>query len=171
MSLQIQRANWDPDISAHYIPPDPTQYFAYLCACRSCRLSTGAPLVPWTLIPPANIFTANPTIGSQDTPADELLPVIFGHPVSSPEVKPGLALKHYWSSPDVCRSFCGKCGATISYWCGKRPDEVDIAVGILRAQEGSMARKWLEWEWVAAIFRRNVPTKTYWMRGQEVWIW
>ena len=33
------------------------------------------------------------------------------------------------------------------YWCGKRPDEVDIAVGILRSEEGSMARRWLEWEW------------------------
>jgi hypothetical protein len=57
-----------------------------------------------------------------------------------------LTLKHHWSSPDTCRSFCGKCGATISYWCNKRPDGLDLAVGILRGEEGSMARRWLQWE-------------------------
>jgi hypothetical protein len=80
------------------------------------------------------------------------MPVIFGHPASRPDANQGLALKHHWSSPDVCRSFCGNCGATVFYWSGQRPDEVHLAVGLLRAEEGSMARKWLEWEWGKCSF-------------------
>ena len=38
------------------------------------------------------------------------------------------------------------------YWCSQRPDELDLAVGILRADEGSMARRWLEWEWGRCSF-------------------
>jgi hypothetical protein len=152
VSLLIKRADWDPALSARCIPSDHTKYLTYLCACRSCRLSTGASLVPWTLVSPGNIFTTKTSVGSKDNPAAELSPVVFGYPVSSTAANPGLTLKHYWSSPDVCRSFCGDCGSTVSYWCGQRPDEVDIAVGILRAREGSMARRWLEWEWGRCSF-------------------
>jgi hypothetical protein len=34
----------------------------------------------------------------------------------------------------------------VFYWNNQRPDEVGVAVGVLRAEEGSMAREWLEWE-------------------------
>jgi hypothetical protein len=52
----------------------------------------------------------------------------------------------------MCRSFRGKYGATIFYWCSQRPEELDIAVEILRAEEGSTARRWLEWEWGRCSF-------------------
>jgi hypothetical protein len=111
VSLLIKRANYtfdsdsssnsNPEASARYVTSDFTKYLTYLCACRSCRLSTGVPLVPWTLIPPANIFNANSstTIGdSSSTPFDDrLVPVIFGHATSSPNANSGLALKHHWS--------------------------------------------------------------------------
>jgi len=55
----------------------------------------------------------------------------------------------------VCRSFCSKCGATVAYWCGERPDEVDLASGILRGGEGSLAREWLEWVWGKCSFEEE----------------
>src|ERR1700733_4091679 len=84
---------------------------------------------------------------SSMTSGHKIVPVIFGHATSSPNANPGLTLKHHWSSPDVCRSFCSKCGATVFYWCSQRPDELDLAVGVLRSEEGSMVRRWLEWVW------------------------
>lgn len=148
VSLLVKRANYasnsDPETSARYIPSDSTKYLTYLCACRSCRLSTGVSLVPWTLIPPGNIFNANDptTIGKLNSAS-----MTFGYASSNIDANSGLSLKHHWSSPDVCRSFCGKCGATMLYWNAQRPDEVDLAVGILRSEEGSMGRRWLDWEW------------------------
>jgi hypothetical protein len=155
VSLLIRRANYkansDPEVSAHDIRSDPTKYPTYLCACRSCRLSTGVSLQPWALVPPANIFNVNAPTTINDPPSnpseDNLVPVMIGYPTSNPDANHGLALKHNWSSPDVCRSFCGKCGATVFYWCGQQPNELSVAVGVLRSEEGSMARRWLEWEW------------------------
>jgi hypothetical protein len=160
VSLLIKRANYTSptkfEANARGLPSDPTKYITYMCACRSCRLSTGISLVPWTLIPLRNVFNGNnpAIISNRSSPPSKntLMPVIFGHPASRPEANQGLALKHHWSSPDVCRSFCGNCGATVFYWSGQRPDEVDLAVGVLRAEDGSMARKWLEWEWGRCSF-------------------
>jgi hypothetical protein len=155
VALLIRRANYkvnsNPEDSAHDISSESTKYPTYLCACRSCRLSTGVSLQPWALVSPANVFNANaPAIGNDPpsiTSDEHLVPVMFGYLNSSPDANPGLALKHNWSSSDVCRSFCGKCGATVFYWCGQRPDELGVAVGVLRSEEGSMARRWLDWEW------------------------
>ncbi|KAE8452524.1 hypothetical protein EG329_000427 [Mollisiaceae sp. DMI_Dod_QoI] len=155
VSLLIKRANYtssaNSDVSARYIPSDPTKWLSYFCACRSCRLSFGVSLTPWALVLPSHVFNAK-TPAAIDDPSlvnnkNNPLPVTFGRLACSPEANPGQTLKHHWSSPDVCRSFCGKCGASVSYWCEKRPDELDFAVGILRSEEGSMARGWLEWVW------------------------
>ncbi|PVH69808.1 hypothetical protein DL98DRAFT_623249 [Cadophora sp. DSE1049] len=131
VSLLIKRANYDasiPGTSTHDSSSDPAKFRASPCACRSCRLST------------VNVFNAN----ASNICEDKFMPVVVGHSASGPNANPGLALKHYWSSPERCWSFCGKCGATIFYWS---PDHLDVAVGILRAEEGSMARRWLDWEW------------------------
>ncbi|KIN00020.1 hypothetical protein OIDMADRAFT_104734 [Oidiodendron maius Zn] len=142
VSLLIKRANYasNPGTSTHHNSSDDTKYRASPCACRSCRLSTGVSMLPWTTIPTANVSNANASNVSED----KFVPVVVGHSASSPDANSGLTLKHYWSSPERCWSFCGKCGATIFYWS---PDHLDVAVGILRAEEGSMARRWLEWEW------------------------
>jgi hypothetical protein len=145
VSLMIKRANYDSkataNLPARYIPSDPTKWLSYFCTCRSCRLSFGVSLTPWTMVLPAHVFNANHTQGNI------FPPVTFGRQDSDTDANVGLTLKHYWSSPDVCRSFCGKCGASVSYWSEKRPDELDMASGIFRAEEGSMARRWLEWVW------------------------
>lgn len=137
VSLLIKRADYTSELdrTARRKPSDPKKYLTWPCACRSCRLSTGVSLMPYALIPPHNIFTK------------DLTPITFGYETSNQNANPSQTLKHNWSSPDTCRSFCGKCGATVFYWCEKRPDEVDVSVGIMRAEEGSMARAWLEWVW------------------------
>ena len=43
--------------------------------------------------------------------------MIFGRDALDPEANRGLKLKHHRSSPDVCRSVCGKCRVSVSYWC------------------------------------------------------
>jgi hypothetical protein len=53
-------------------------------------------MLPWTTIPTANVFNANASNISED----KFMPVVVGHSASSPNANPGLALKHYWSSPE-----------------------------------------------------------------------
>lgn len=145
VNLQIKRANHAPgDQNRCNYPADPTKYPTYLCACRSCRLSTGISLYPWTLVNVENVFNRE----SAGSPAR----ITVGFDVSSSDANPGQSFKHYWSSTDTCRSFCGKCGAVVSYWCAQRPHELDIAVGILRSEDGGMARKWLGWVWGECSF-------------------
>ena len=178
VSLLIKRASHtstsNPEDSRCYNLSDPTKYLAYFCACRSCRLATGASLVPWALVPPDGIFNANAStsINQGEQPSeDNLKPLIFGYSTSESDVNPGLMLKHYWSSPDTCWSFCSKCGATMFYWCGRRPEELDLAVGILRSEDGSMARSWLEWDWGRCSFAEEcVDGETYeaWLTSREI---
>ena len=61
----------------------------------------------------------------------------------------------YHSSSDVQRTFCGKCSATVFYWCDDRPELIDLAVGILRAEDGAMARQWLEWKWGKVVWKEE----------------
>lgn len=173
VSLVIKRASptspSNPVDSHRRVPRDPTKHRAYFCACRSCRTATGAPMIPWALAPPGNVFNANvPTaIDNDGLPSEEnLTPLVVGHATSDPNVNPGLTLKHHWSSPEVCWSFCSTCGATMFYWCGRRPDELDIAVGILRSEDGSMARSWLGWEWGRCYYAEQcIDGETY-----EAWL-
>lgn len=126
---------------------DRTKYLSYLCACRSCRLATGVSLTPWSIMPSANIFYGK----SSET----MKPVLFRSAASSPDTNVGQRLKHYWSSEKACRSFCGTCGATVAYVNNDREGEVDLATGILRAEEGSLARRWLDWDWGRCSFEEE----------------
>ena len=47
----------------------------------------------------------------------------------------GKTLRSYASSPGVKRSFCGKCGSTISFVGDNWPDEIDICIGIFDTPE------------------------------------
>ncbi|CAG9989852.1 unnamed protein product [Clonostachys byssicola] len=105
---------------------DQTKWMALYDTCDDCRLLNGTHLVGWTFIP---LSTCNPPIAR--------------------DLKIGTA-KTYQSSPNVLRSFCGTCGATVFFTCDERCPKggesvVDLATGILRATEGSMAEKWLTW--------------------------
>jgi hypothetical protein len=121
---------------------------------------------------PENVFNGKLVTGSDPIP-DERAHVIFGFASKDSNTNPGLSLRQYWSSPDTCRSFCHKCGATVSYWCGQRPDELDIAVGILRSEEGSMAKRWLGWVWGRCTFaEESIERETCdaWLRSADLMI-
>jgi hypothetical protein len=102
-------------------PSDTNKWLALLDLCDDCRLVDGTNIMAWTFVPVDHISphpSANLRIGSS---------------------------KRYRSSKDVLRTFCGTCGATVFYSCASRPGIVDVAVGILRAPEGTMAENWLIW--------------------------
>jgi len=172
VELKIRRANFSSEMEKgeekhkpRHIPSDPTKYLASMCACRSCRLATGTSLVPWMLIPVGNVFT------SPSSQKSDLAPLILGKEASNPSANSNQRLKHYWSSQDACWSHCGKCGAAMYYWNEKRKEEVDILVGVLRAEEGAMARRWLEWKWGSVGFEEEVVDAEVieaWRVGVEV---
>jgi hypothetical protein len=56
-------------------------------------------------------------------------------------------LQTYASSANVTRSFCSTCGAIV-FWSKAELSEtslLDVAVGLLAADEGARAEGWLEW--------------------------
>lgn len=71
------------------------------CHCRSCRLASGAPFVPWGTFPRS------------------------GFEITSGKLTP------YASSERVSRGFCSTCGTTLTYEHGTRPGEIDVALAAL----------------------------------------
>lgn len=102
-------------------PSDKSKWLACWDLCDDCRLVNGTHVVGWMFVPLDHI--------SPRPPADFMIG----------------SSKCYRSSEDVLRTFCGTCGATVSYSCSGRQHIVDVAVGILRAPEGVMAENWLLW--------------------------
>lgn len=105
-------------------PVDERKWRGVYDPCDDCRLVSGGNFIGWTFVP----FEA-----------------------TEPRVPENLELgtiKTFKSSTDVLRAFCGVCGATVFYY--NQGDEngervIDVATGILRAPEGSMAEGWLTW--------------------------
>ncbi|KAI9705304.1 MAG: hypothetical protein M1820_005134 [Bogoriella megaspora] len=111
------------------IANDASKYVAGNCVCQSCRLTNGGDIINWCFVPTSIIILPNGGLLSDQQPEN----FTFG------------TLKTYRSSEDVVRSFCGKCGATVFYAVEDRSGWVDVAVGLLDAEEGSRAESWLEW--------------------------
>ena len=131
--LHIVPPSYNESSEGWYVPSDRNKYYARLCCCRSCRLTLGFTLQPWTYIPPSQILTVD----------DE--PVLFGS--KAKETVQIEQLKHYQSSDFVLRSFCKTCGATLFYQSFERPHIIDVSVGVLRSKFGNaMAEEWLEWD-------------------------
>jgi hypothetical protein len=72
-----------------------------LCHCESCRHASGAHAVGWL------------TVRADD------LHYTAGAP------------REIESSPGVWRSFCGACGAPLTYRAARRPGEIDVTLGTL----------------------------------------
>ncbi|KAF2193900.1 hypothetical protein K469DRAFT_709367 [Zopfia rhizophila CBS 207.26] len=125
VSFYISRPGAD---SFTHLPPsltsrDPRKWYATHDVCTSCRLASGCAIVSWAF-PTAECITLSD--GSPYTP-------VFG------------TAKEYESSKGVKRTFCGRCGAIVTYACDERPKMVDIPVGLLDAESGVRAEEWLEW--------------------------
>ncbi|KAL2857819.1 Mss4-like protein [Aspergillus pseudoustus] len=100
-----------------------TKYMAGTCACRTCRLASGFPIQTWAFIPKSNILNARKMPLAYDVGT----------------------LRRYESSPAVYREFCSRCGASVFWHCDKRPQLIDVSVGLFQAASGSRAEEWLEW--------------------------
>lgn len=116
----------DEWLSQFVSPLDESKWRASLDICDDCRLVTGTHVIGWTFVP-LQCF----------------------EPAIKVDLKIGTA-KTYVSSAGVLRSFCGTCGATVFYshedrQRGDGRQVVNLATGIIRAPEGSMAQNWLTW--------------------------
>ncbi len=175
VSLQIQKANHaDRTVSKldRYIPRDRDgkvendKHFSSACVCRSCRLHFGVSLAPWLYIPPAQILnphTGEAVVQHHEAMAEE----------ASKGANTGLSLKHYWSRKDCCRSFCSTCGAAVFYTRDDRPEITNIAAGLVRAEEGVMARRWLSWQWGLVSFEQEATDRSIveaWKATAEPWM-
>ncbi|KAJ9602326.1 hypothetical protein H2200_013181 [Cladophialophora chaetospira] len=103
-------------------PSDGERYEGGLCACTSCRTTAGFEITAWTSVPLSQI----------QTPGQQSLDLSAG------------TLKQYTSSPGTSRYFCGRCGATV-FCAHDNQSWIDVAVGLLRAKEGSRAERWIKW--------------------------
>lgn len=118
------------------------------CGCDSCRLQGGTDVCYWTFSDMRNIsFPGDTTIDKGDFPShkDGLTAMVDEH---DPRIG---TLTYYKSSPDVCRYFCGTCSATIFYATNKRPQLIDIAVGVLEAKDGARAESMLWWTYERGV--------------------
>lgn len=139
VDLMVKRAEYEsepPGVQRRIDEREPHKYEAKFCACRSCRLSCGFSLQPWFYCSPKAVSIA--ASGAV---------VVVGLSAMEQGANHGLKLKHYESSKGVYRSFCGGCGAIVFYYRAgeERPDVLDVSVGLLRAESGSMAREWVRW--------------------------
>jgi hypothetical protein len=95
-----------------------------LCHCRSCRLATGAPVAAWVILPRHGLVFDS------------------GTPTS------------FVSSPGKERTFCGRCGTSLTYTRDDRPDTIDIHTATLdRPEEFPPQREiWLDEkiDWMAS---------------------
>ena len=76
-----------------------------VCHCQDCRRLVGAQSVAWVVVPKENYKLSS------------------GNPVT------------HVSSPEVVRTFCGKCGTSLTYSHSKRPDTIDVTVASLDAPD------------------------------------
>ena len=101
-------------------------------------------------MPPANVTIAS--TGEQ---------VHLGKAAEEQGANGATTLKHFQSSKDVYRSFCGTCGASVFYWADEPGHAVvDVSVGLLRAESGSMAREWLDWQWGGVAWKKEAMDNT-----------
>lgn len=78
-----------------------------LCHCRSCRVGAGATSVAWATVPVAGFAFE------------------------------GEAPTRFASSPGVERTFCGRCGSSLTYAHEGRPNEIDITTVTLDNPEAA----------------------------------
>ncbi|KEF54248.1 uncharacterized protein A1O9_09414 [Exophiala aquamarina CBS 119918] len=98
-----------------------------LDACTSCRLVTGFEITGWARVPQELINTPAPSFNAYLADRSRL--------------------KHYKTSADVSRYFCGTCGATVFYQ-KHGLDTIDIGIGLLDPPnpEDARAEDWLVWQ-------------------------
>ncbi|KAI9712586.1 MAG: hypothetical protein M1828_001652 [Chrysothrix sp. TS-e1954] len=121
------------------------RYLAGHCGCKSCRLASGSEVVQWAFVPEHNIRL--------DEAGKKALVLPFG------------SLQSYRSSENVTRYFCDKCGAMVFWTSTARPGLIDVAVGLLEAEEGARAETWLSWDTRNISFQEDSHDKSSLIRA------
>ncbi|MCJ1367282.1 hypothetical protein MMC16_006414 [Acarospora aff. strigata] len=140
----------NPDDVKWWLRDNGTKYLAGTCTCKSCRLSSGFDVQTWAFVPRFNLFRSND------------LPLNFDIGT----------LRCYASSPGTFRDFCRVCGATVFWHSNKRPDLVDVSVGLLNAESGARAEEWLDWFTERVSFQEDALNKSLvegLAKGLRVW--
>lgn len=138
----VDFSTMDTDSIPFYIDPESHKHLATLDPCNSCRLSAGVDIMSWTFALLKQIdFAGNSKESSFPRSTHELKDAVES---SGRDSRYG-TLAMYRSSPDVQRYFCSRCSASVFYAVDDRPDLVDVAVGLLHAQEGARAESILAW--------------------------
>lgn len=137
---QIKTLHTKPDRSHEtwWLRANKTKFLAGLCSCDSCRLASGMEITAWAFIPKIDI--------SLD--AEGKIPYgggTFG------------TLQSYNSSEGVTRFFCDACGAIVFFSQAEREKTtlLDVAIGLLDADEGARAESWLEWRTERVSYRED----------------
>jgi hypothetical protein len=104
---------------------DPRNMSAELCACTSCRATSGFEVMAWTHIARHKICAAAAAGGGAVAEAMK-------------------NMGHYESSEGTHRYFCRTCGAKVFYDRAGL-DRLDVALGLFEAAEGSRAEDWFMW--------------------------
>ncbi|KAJ8118161.1 hypothetical protein OPT61_g811 [Boeremia exigua] len=107
--------------------------------CNSCRLTISTWVISWFFPSRSHITLAD----GSPYPADGMFSTA----------------KAYSSSAGVDRTFCGKCGAAVSYVCDDRRHIVDIAAGLLDTRN-VRAEDWLEWRTYKLAWEDNAVWKS-----------
>ncbi|KAL8669519.1 MAG: hypothetical protein Q9168_005896 [Polycauliona sp. 1 TL-2023] len=118
----------DKDDEKWYLSASGTKYLAGLCACDSCRLATGYDLQAWVYVPKHSIRRQHSNGEEKEIDFNNLG-----------------TLKTYSHTPRHYRDFCGTCGATVFWRADRRGNIIDVSAGLLDAEEGARAERWLEW--------------------------
>lgn len=145
ISFSITRPHWaDLPEGTPYVPAlgHRDKCMASFCCCQSCRKAFGiASVVPWAYVPPENVCDS---LGQRVNFHDSDAPALVG------------LRDYYTTEAQVKYSFCAKCGATVFYWRQDRPHIVNVAPGLFRADEGSMASQFLWWRWHRFAWMKEV---------------
>lgn len=80
---------------------DAEPFHETICHCATCRRVVGAASVAWFSVPPGTLRFA------------------AGEPV------------RFHSNPDVTRTFCGRCGTSLTYQSDRFPNEIDVTIASL----------------------------------------
>lgn len=150
VELVIKREEYELDGKTklpRYVDPETGKLAAEFCACDSCRLHAGIDVFHWTFTHLRNIKTKNGT--PLPTRIEDLKKAVD-------EGKKELGtLKYYKSSPGVERYFCSSCGASVFFANKTRPEVIDVAVGLLDAEEGARAEGFLSWNYGTVDFKED----------------
>lgn len=85
-----------------------------LCHCRTCQLSSGAPLVAWATFARVHPRSCTWAAPGNDVAAFEANPTAAAHEQDSFELTTGKP-QEYFSTPQGMRQFCGLCGTQLTF--------------------------------------------------------